>query len=52
MAPMWKGSVRPWATWSPSALNIAVEKSMLSLTTRERAVLTTVTAIVSAALSR
>ena len=50
MAPMWSGSVSPWATWSPSALNMAVEKSMPSFTTAERAVRTTVTAIVSAAL--
>ena len=52
MAPMWKGRVSPWAICCPSALKIAVEKSIPSLTTADRAVRTTVTAMVSAALQR
>ena len=48
MAPRWKGRQVPCAIISPSARNSAVEKSSASLTTKERAVRETVSAISSA----
>ena len=52
MEPKWGGSVRPWATCKPSALNSEVEKSIPCLITADRAVRTTVKAMVSAMLIR
>ena len=52
MEPRWEGRVRPWATCCPSAEKRAVEKSMECLMTAERAVRTTVSAMVSALLIR
>src|SRR5512134_1954623 len=47
MAPRCSGTHMPWAISSPLASQSAVEKSMLCLTTNERAVRTTVTAMLS-----
>jgi hypothetical protein len=52
MLPRWSGRQVPWAIISPEAVNRAVEKSMASFRTNDRAVLTTVTAISSAIDSR
>ncbi len=48
IAPRCNGMPRPWATTRPLASQIAVEKSMLSRTTCECAVRTTVIASSSA----
>src|SRR6056297_2137524 len=48
MEPRWPGRVSPCATSRPSAAQKAVEKSMLSFSTPEYVVRTTVSAISSA----